>query len=86
MAVMSALARASEAATVIGLALVRCRTEPVRVIVTPETEARPVLMFSAISAALILTSVTTLPATITAAVAVVTSTVVPLTVTLYFWP
>ena len=82
MQVMSALARASLAAIENAVALVKCRTLPKRVIVTPATLARPVLRASAISAALIVTCVTVVPSEITAAVAVLISVVVALSVTL----
>ena len=81
-AVMSELARASLAATVIGLADVRCSTLPTRVMVTPDAPARAVRMASAMSSELIRFSVVVLPLTTTAATAVVIVAWVPLTLAL----
>ena len=81
-AVMSALARASLAATVIALEEVRCSTLPTRVIVTAVTPASAVLMSAAISSVLIRFSVVVDPLTTTGATGVVTVARVPLTLTL----
>ena len=81
-AVTSALARASLAATVIGLEEVRCSTLPTRVIVTAVTLASADLMLLAMSSLLMRFSTVEVPLTTTAATGVVIVAWVPLTLTL----